>query len=281
MSFEKNLTLLRKKNNMSQEDLALAISVSRQTVYAWEAGLNSPNITMLQKISATLEASTDELINGYSVDRLPNKLGDVLFTYISDCGEEVIYEEIPNWYVPLKVGEDVCFALYDNGIKDFSYHVSVVNEIKVHRQKGFEIAVKEYDKKLEHTDTFSLIAKKEGNKILFIGRIFYQDGVKTIETYRDKCFLDKWGIEGKLDGTQLVFMSAKKYAMSYNGKNENVVGIAYFDTNKTYIEVYLNARRESLFWRRYELNRISSTTVRVDGREYGLFYEVATSRLMK
>ena len=40
MQFEKNLVLLRKKNNLSQEELAFAIGVSRQTIYTWEAGLN-------------------------------------------------------------------------------------------------------------------------------------------------------------------------------------------------------------------------------------------------
>ena len=39
MQFEKNLVLLRKKNNLSQEELAFAIGVSRQTIYTWEAGL--------------------------------------------------------------------------------------------------------------------------------------------------------------------------------------------------------------------------------------------------
>ena len=46
MQFEKNLVLLRKKNNLSQEELALAIDVSRQTIYSWESGLNYPNIIM-------------------------------------------------------------------------------------------------------------------------------------------------------------------------------------------------------------------------------------------
>lgn len=281
MSFEKNLTLLRKRNNMSQEDLALAIGVSRQTIYSWEAGLNSPNIAMLQKISGVLKTSTDELINGYSVNRLPNRLGNIILTYSSDYDKEIVYKEIPNWYVPLKVGEDVCFALYDDGIKDYSYHVTVLNEVKVHRQKGFEVGVKEYDKKLEHTNSFSLIAKQAENEILFIGHIFYQNGVKNIETYRDKGFLKKWGIDGKLAGNSVVYQSAKRYVLSYNGKNENVFGITYFESDSTYIEVFLNTKFESLFWRRYELGRSSTTTIIVDGKDYGLFYEVATSRLIK
>lgn len=50
MKFEKNLELLRKRKGLSQEDLALTIGVSRQTIYTWEGGLNYPNILMLKKL---------------------------------------------------------------------------------------------------------------------------------------------------------------------------------------------------------------------------------------
>ena len=281
MSFEKNLNLIRKRNGMTQEDLALTIGVSRQTIYAWEAGLNSPNISMLKKVASALEVSIDELINGYDVDRLPNLLGEIVFSNESEYYEDVIYEEIPNWYVSLKVGEDVCFGLYDNGVKDYSYHVTVLGEIIVHNQKGYEIGVKEYDNKLEQTDAFSLIAKRVENRIVFIGRIYYKDGIKNIETFRDKSFLNKWGTDGKFEGPPIIFQEAKKYAMTYNGKTESVIRIAYFDANNSYIEVFLNLKGESLFWKRYELGRKSGTILKINDKEYGLFYEVATSRLIR
>lgn len=56
MNFEKNLALLRKRKGISQEDLALAVGVSRQTIYTWEGGLNYPNILMLKKIAHILES---------------------------------------------------------------------------------------------------------------------------------------------------------------------------------------------------------------------------------
>lgn len=49
MQFERNLLLIRKRKGFSQEDLAHALGVSRQTIYSWEAGLNYPNILMLKK----------------------------------------------------------------------------------------------------------------------------------------------------------------------------------------------------------------------------------------
>ena len=50
MQFEKNLTILRKKKGLSQDELAFAIGVTRQTIYTWEAGLNYPTIVALKKI---------------------------------------------------------------------------------------------------------------------------------------------------------------------------------------------------------------------------------------
>lgn len=38
MQFHEKVLMLRKKNNLSQEDLGLELGVSRQTISKWEAG---------------------------------------------------------------------------------------------------------------------------------------------------------------------------------------------------------------------------------------------------
>ncbi len=281
MSFAKNLISIRKRKRISQEELAFIIGVSRQTIYSWEADLNSPTIIMLKKLAEVLEVGTDELLNGYYVERLPCSLGNIKLTFVSDSNEEFTYEEIPNWYVPLKVGESVCFALYDEGKKDYSYAVSVSNEIRLHNKLGFEVAIKEYDRTLEPTDSYSLLVTREADKILFIGRIFYVNGIKNIETFRDRSFLKKWGMDGKYDGTSVIHHAVRNYVLEHNNRRENVLGIHYFDSNKSYIEVFLNQQHESLFWRRYELNRQSKNHITVEGKDYGLFYEVVTTRLIQ
>lgn len=40
MSFSDNLQVLRKRNNMTQEQLAEQLEVSRQAVSKWESGLS-------------------------------------------------------------------------------------------------------------------------------------------------------------------------------------------------------------------------------------------------
>ena len=61
--FGKNLKTLRKKNNLTQEDLADSLAVSRQAVCMWERGERTPKISVLTKIAKTFELSIDHIIN--------------------------------------------------------------------------------------------------------------------------------------------------------------------------------------------------------------------------
>lgn len=62
MYLGKNISDFRKKNGISQEQLAEQIGVSRQTISNWELGETSPNSEQLISISRILDISIDELI---------------------------------------------------------------------------------------------------------------------------------------------------------------------------------------------------------------------------
>ena len=49
--FSENIKKYRKAKSLSQEDLALRLSVVRQTVSKWEQGLSVPDIEILMKIA--------------------------------------------------------------------------------------------------------------------------------------------------------------------------------------------------------------------------------------
>lgn len=55
---------LRKIKNISQEELANGLSVSRQTISKWESDIVSPDINNIEMISKFFEVSTDYIING-------------------------------------------------------------------------------------------------------------------------------------------------------------------------------------------------------------------------
>lgn len=63
MIFADKLTYLRKKHSMTQEDLAIKMEVSRQSVSKWEAAMAMPDIKKIIKLSEIFGVSTDFLLN--------------------------------------------------------------------------------------------------------------------------------------------------------------------------------------------------------------------------
>jgi transcriptional regulator with XRE-family HTH domain len=64
MDFGTQMKDLRKKNNMTQEQMADKLGVSRQAISNWENNKNLPDIEMVIKISQIFSVSLDELILG-------------------------------------------------------------------------------------------------------------------------------------------------------------------------------------------------------------------------
>lgn len=54
----------RLKQNLTQEQLAEALNVSRSTVSSWEVGRNYPDLETIVAISYLFEISVDELLKG-------------------------------------------------------------------------------------------------------------------------------------------------------------------------------------------------------------------------
>lgn len=64
MGFSENLQILRKKQNMSQEQLAERLEVSRQAVSKWESGSGYPETEKLVTICEIFDCSIDEILKG-------------------------------------------------------------------------------------------------------------------------------------------------------------------------------------------------------------------------
>ena len=61
--FKDNLTQLRKLKNMTQEDIAEKVGVSRQAVAKWEAGETTPDLEKARLLAGALGVSLDDLTN--------------------------------------------------------------------------------------------------------------------------------------------------------------------------------------------------------------------------
>lgn len=56
------LTELRKKKNISQEELAASLGITQGAISAYETGRWEPSITTIKKMAQVLECTVDELL---------------------------------------------------------------------------------------------------------------------------------------------------------------------------------------------------------------------------
>ena len=62
MSFGENLQYLRKQKEITQEQLAEQLEVSRQSVSKWELGQSIPDVEKIIRMSELFQVSTDTLL---------------------------------------------------------------------------------------------------------------------------------------------------------------------------------------------------------------------------
>lgn len=130
MSFRTNLQYLRAERHMTQEQLAMLLGVSRQSVTKWEAGRAYPEMDKLMKICQVFECTLDNLVNG-DVSRksggvvdVPSELLAVKAESSLVCGEAgpvvASISSVPT--VPVGPAVDVCG--YDEYMVAFARKVS-------------------------------------------------------------------------------------------------------------------------------------------------------------
>lgn len=73
MEIGKKIMDLRKKNGLSQEELAEKVGVARQTISKWELGETSPDLKQAKELSNIFNVSLDELTNNDIKDVLVEK----------------------------------------------------------------------------------------------------------------------------------------------------------------------------------------------------------------
>ncbi len=69
MSFKENFKKLREKNELTQEDVAKQIGISRQSISKWENGINEPDLETLEKLCAIFNCSLEELLLGKEIEK--------------------------------------------------------------------------------------------------------------------------------------------------------------------------------------------------------------------
>lgn len=73
MELHEKLQQLRKQKNLTQEELAELLFVSRTAISKWESGRGLPNIDSLKAISKVFSISIDELLSGEEIIQAAEK----------------------------------------------------------------------------------------------------------------------------------------------------------------------------------------------------------------
>ena len=90
----KNLQKLRKQKSLTQEALAEAVGVTRQTIAKWESEESAPDLEMAGQLASALNVALDDLVNApeYELDGKPGMHGKHMFGVVTvgDKGQIVI-----------------------------------------------------------------------------------------------------------------------------------------------------------------------------------------------
>ncbi len=73
MDFAEKLLALRKAKNLTQEQLAEKLDVSRQSISKWESGHAVPELEKIVALSAAFDVTTDYLLKSSIIDDLSVK----------------------------------------------------------------------------------------------------------------------------------------------------------------------------------------------------------------
>ncbi len=147
MGFAENLKHIRKKRNITQEQLADILSVSRQAISKWESGFGYPETEKLLIISKELDVSLDYLFSErcHMVRSENTKRVSKIDTYLN-CAEVFAYRStcIKRKYGAVIVKDDVVISTGYNGAPrgfDNCCDLGVCPRIdrNMHQGKGYEI----------------------------------------------------------------------------------------------------------------------------------------------
>ena len=73
MDFSEKLFTLRKAKNLTQEQLAEKLEVSRQSISKWESGQATPELEKVVALSAIFDVTTDYLLKSSEIEDLSVK----------------------------------------------------------------------------------------------------------------------------------------------------------------------------------------------------------------
>lgn len=148
--FGDKLYELRKKRNLTQEDLALLLDISDKAVSKWENGTSKPTIENLSKLSKIFDISLDELIV-LEEEKEKQKITKIVLTGGPCAGKTTAMNWIQNFFqkqgykvlfVPETATELITGGLTPWETKTNSDFESILFDLQIEKEKLFEEGAK-------------------------------------------------------------------------------------------------------------------------------------------
>lgn len=147
MELGSKISELRKKFNLSQEQLAEKINVTRQTISNWELGQTVPDIVQAKEISKIFHVTLDELTN--------NDVKDILVEKISNT------EKMAN--TTIKVLKILCIITICFLIAIISLNITLIIKNK-NEEKNIHVEEQAYRKYMDNITTKKFIINIDDKK---------------------------------------------------------------------------------------------------------------------
>jgi len=115
MKFNENLKYLRKREGLTQEELAEKLNVSRQSVTKWESGQALPDIEKVKEIAYMFSVSVDSLVGDIenpTTNKIKKKIDDIgwfIFGFI--ILEIAIILSLHNFLFEIIPNKDIAIAV--------------------------------------------------------------------------------------------------------------------------------------------------------------------------
>jgi len=186
---------LRKKNNLTQKDLADKYGVTYQAVSKWENGINIPEISLIREMSKDFNVSVEDILDGEdksnpnSYKKRPIKFILLVLALLSIIGMN-IYLVLNRDNFNFKTITTTCKEFKVTGTIAFDSKKSSINISKIEycggddNTKYDKIECELYEK---HEDTKTLISKcnKEGSNEKL--EDYLADVEIRVDDYQQKC----------------------------------------------------------------------------------------------
>lgn len=92
MALNENIRKLREENNLTQQQLADKLYVSRQTICRWESGSRCPDLITAKKLAVEFNVSLDDLISNEDIRKFNMGRFDIFFKVFAQDNTCMVYD---------------------------------------------------------------------------------------------------------------------------------------------------------------------------------------------